>query len=271
MLGLALLLTVVALAALAAGHKATQIACEIQERWWRITPPGVTPAATGTSAALFLVVRKARKMGARSFNYNRASGRYEIFSQWLMNWTQPVDYVVSGAVPMPMARAVHVTGTVADGTTVVAPAPCCEKIKCEMRAYGLFPDGRSLRDWSRANPADSGDTHYYDVKKAAAEWPSKDGTAQPPAKVSKDAALVDAALETRMKLTGKAIVGHAPDGSIQLASDGPGCSGACDFCTGVDGKGNCLNPTAAFWYGCNDQGRLYSNKEKTAVYSIAGI
>lgn len=250
MLGWALLLLVIVLAAVAAVRATMNYPCHVQKGWWRVLPDGSRPMETGRARGLYQVVRRAAKAGAKSFNYNEKTGDYELFADWLVNFTQPADVVGSTIQPGP-----HMTGVLADPAHP-PPAPCCEKIKCEMRAFGLDPDGNMKRDWAAAGP-------FYDVSKAAGQWPkSADGKTLPPDAQPRDQ-FVDQELTASLKKPGaKAPAGLNSDGTLRFAQSG-GCGGSCDFCAGPK-----CNPTAAFWHGCNARGQLFTTAAQTAVYAV---
>jgi hypothetical protein len=251
MLGKILVVLLVAVVVVAAVRKTMGYPCHVQEGWTRVLPSG-EPMERGKARMLFMVVRRAAAIGAKSFNYNKMTGEYVLFSDWLVNYTQPVDFVGNTIVPGP-----HVTGVLADPANP-PPAPCCEKIKCEMRAFGLDPDGNMKRDWATAGP-------YYNVAAAAQQWPKNgDGAAQPTEGAADKTPFVDHTLTNALQSPGaKAPAGVNADGSLRFAKP-PKCGSSCDFCV-PDGKGGC-NPTAAFWHGCNARGELFNSAAQTTVY-----
>jgi hypothetical protein len=252
MLGKAVLALVLVVVALAIIRLAVNYPCHVQEGWSRVLPAGKAKEK-GKARMLFMVARRAAAVGAKSFNYNRATQEYELFDDWLVNFTQPVDFDGDKIVAGP-----HVTGVMADPANP-PPAPCCEKIKCEMRAFGLDPDGNMKRDWAAAGP-------YYDVAAAAKEWPkNKDGARLPEEGATDKAPFVDHTLTNALQEPGaKAPAGLNPDGSLRFAKP-PKCGGSCDFCV-PDGKGGC-NPSAAFWHGCNARGQLFDTEARTSTYA----
>ncbi len=247
MLGLVLATIVFVLAALALA-RAMSYPCHVQEGWSRVVLPGQS-MGKGTAGSLYSVVRIAKKAGARSFNYNKQTKEYELLRDYLVNFTQPMDFQGGAIVP-----GVHVTGLLVDPASP-PPAPCCEKIKCEMRAFGLDPDGNMKRDWDKAGP-------YYDVAAAAASWPkSAAGRPLPPAGPADHSAYVDYNLTSALKAPGaKAPAGLDASGALQYAQS-PQCPG-CDICSPSD-KGGC---NAKYWFGCNERGQLYNSAAKNATY-----
>jgi hypothetical protein len=217
---------------LAVGAWWATVPCHLQEGWVRAAPEAVMER--GKAAALFLVARRALRAGARSFNYQRSTRTYELFRDYMVNFTMPADGRAVG-VPAP-AKSDWVTGVVVRQGEVV-PMPCCEKIKCEMRAHGLDPDGKMARDWDVAGP-------YYDVERAAKSWPTENGAPVPPAKGGKSAEFIDQDLTAALKAPGALAPGAV------VASQ---CSGACDFCSAFDAQGRCINRSAQYWKGCGAQ------------------
>lgn len=207
---------------------AARVPCHLQEGWVRAQPAG-GPLAVGTARSLFQVLRHARRAGARSFNYTRSTRYYELFSDYLVNFTMPGPGFAPGQ-PGPFDT---VTGVVVRPGEAV-PAPCCEKIKCEMRMFGLDPDGKMQRDWDRAGP-------YYDVAKAAQSWQVVGGRAVPPDKQGKSDQFIDHDLTAALKAPGAQAPGAKPAAE---------CGGQCDFCQERDAAGRCVNRAAQYWKGC---------------------
>jgi hypothetical protein len=268
MLGLILFIIILGIAAAAVAQKQLAIPCQLQPRWWRVTPPGVTPLKTGTANSLFAVLRLAKQSNAKSFNYSYVTKTYQIFSEWLVNWTQPIDIVVTKSSPgqtFSYTQTVgHVTGAVG-GPTDGVPSPCMRKVACEMAAHGMHPDGKSMRNWANAG-VPKVDTNYYDVKAAAALWPTgtsgaTEGVKVPPViTIESKKPFIQTALIQRLKASGQAINGKDAAGNITTAPPPEPCTeGACEFCG--------TNSTKEFWYGCNNVGALYKNASHTQTYS----
>lgn len=272
MLGIVLLLVIIAIAAAFVVQKQFTIPCQVQDRWWRVTPPGVKPLATGRAMSLFAVIRAGHAAGAKSFNYSYKTGNYQLFADWLVNWTQPIDILPqtgpNGERFTPTEKVEHCTGTLATGTPpMVAPAPCCRKIRCEMEAHGMMTHGKSQRDWNSQE-----DMNYYDTSAARKSWPDNDGTPQPPANLT--TAMKQPYLDTetmdKVKKSGQAIGMIGPDGKPAPVPPPDDCTEAnCDFCQSFDANGNCANSTAKFWYGCNAMGQLYADAAQTKVYDLS--
>lgn len=274
MFGLILLLVILGVVAAGVAQSKLAIPCHLQPRWWRVTPPGVTPLQSGTANSLFAVLRLAQQRGAKSFNYSYQTKAYQIFSQWLVNWTQPIDIVVTGVAPSQSfsytQQVGHVTGVLATPAAGPVPSPCLQKIMCEMSAHGMHPDGKSMRNWANAGGPPDVDTNYYDVAAIAKTWPTT-GTenikSPQPMSTAQKKPYIETALMAKLKASGQAITGSvttldatgAPVKTYTTAVVPPPCtSGACDFCG--------LNSTKQFWYGCNSVGKLFSNSAKTQTY-----
>lgn len=116
--------------------------------FWRVPPPGVLPLEQGTTFSLWNVIRMCKNYSkngkiTRSFNYNPATGAYQLFEDWLINWTIRSGKGAStykDGILSPISN-VRVTGTI-NRPGEVAPSECLQKIKAEMRVHGLDGDGK---------------------------------------------------------------------------------------------------------------------------------
>lgn len=122
--------------------------------YWRIPPPGVMPLEQGTASSHWMALRAAKNYSTdgkicRSYNYNPATGAYQLFEDWLVNWTirsQAGASKYENGTLTPIKNAL-ITGMIENEFANV-PFECVLKTRAEMFIYGMDPDGKisKLRD-----------------------------------------------------------------------------------------------------------------------------
>lgn len=252
--------------------------------WVRVPPHGQKRIASGKSRSVNGVVKACMAAKGRSFNWNSQTGRYEVFSLWLMSRVQPAPDVAPKAPgTFDWESTKWLTGNLQkDHLGAIPPSRSCDSVKDQLRLYGLDPDGKTARTYdgvytfppkdaldqgiiesgdTRGEKSGKRDSHYYKTDKIAEDLyggalagASKDKVREAKGKVT--SAYVDHELEDRIKAAGGAApVGTDAAGNIVLAQEIRDCE---DFTEAP--------PNDVLYHGCDENtGELYRDATRTTL------